>query len=302
LVFLTGFVAAGSRGIGPVVITKEGTQQIILRFGDVINETEPGWSWRIPLVDEVKTYERRLLYLNTEEDVIQTRDQERMVVDNYAMWKIDDLTAFISSFPRGMQQAEKQMDRVVRAAVREIVARHTLTEVLTDQRSEVMEAIRTRVADSFAGTGVAIHDVRINRTELPPAIEENVHARMKTDRDRLARKFRAEGEEQARKIRAAADRNARVVVANARGEAQITRGEGDAESSRIYAAAYEKAPEFYAFVRSLEAYRKTIGEGTTLVLSPESEFFQFLDGSRSGADQRQIVSEELGGAATPRSP
>jgi membrane protease subunit HflC len=302
LVFLTGFVAAGSRGIGPVVITKEGTQQIILRFGDVINETEPGWSWRIPLVDEVKTYERRLLYLNTEEDVIQTRDQERMVVDNYAMWKIDDLTAFISSFPRGMQQAEKQMDRVVRAAVREIVARHTLTEVLTDQRSEVMEAIRTRVADSFAGTGVAIHDVRINRTELPPAIEENVHARMKTDRDRLARKFRAEGEEQARKIRAAADRDARVVVANARGEAQVTRGEGDAESSRIYAAAYGKAPEFYAFVRSLEAYRKTIGEGTTLVLSPESEFFQFLDGSRSSADQRKIVSEELGGTATPRSP
>ena len=286
LALLTGFVAAGSRGIGPVVITREGTQQIILRFGDVINETEPGWSWRVPLLDEVKTYERRLLYLNTEEDVIQTKDQERIVVDNYAMWKIDDLTAFISSFPRGMQQAEKQMDRVVRAGVREIVARHTLTEVLTDRRTEVMEAIRKRVADSFMGTGIAIHDVRINRTELPPAIEKNVHARMKTDRNRLARKYRAEGEEQARKIRAAADRDARVIVANARGEAQVTRGEGDAESTRIYAAAYGKAPEFYAFVRSLEAYRKTIGEGTTLVLSPKSEFFEFLDGSGSSAERR----------------
>ena len=286
LALAAGFVAAGSRGIGPVVITKEGTQQIILRFGDVINETEPGLSWRIPFVDEVKTYERRLLYLNTEEDVIQTKDQERIVVDNYAMWMIDDLTAFISSFPRGMHQAEKQMDRVVRAGVREIVARHTLTEVLTDQRTEVMDAIRARVADSFSGTGIAIHDVRINRTELPPAIEKNVHARMKTDRDRLARKYRAEGEEQARKIRAAADRDARVVVANARGEAQVTRGEGDAESSRIYAAAYGQAPEFYAFVRSLEAYRKTIGEGTTLVLSPESEFFKFLDGGGLIADPR----------------
>jgi membrane protease subunit HflC len=286
LAMLTGFVAVGSRGIGPIVITKEGTQQIILRFGDVINETEPGWSWRVPLLDEVKTYERRLLYLNTEEDVIQTKDQERIVVDNYAMWKIDDLTAFISSFPRGMHQAEKQMDRVVRAGVREIVARHTLTEVLTDRRSEVMEAIRKRVADSFSGTGIAIHDVRINRTELPPAIEKNVHARMKTDRNRLARKYRAEGEEQARKIRAAADRDARVIVANARGEAQVTRGEGDAESTRIYAAAYGKAPEFYAFVRSLEAYRKTIGEGTTLVLSPDSEFFEFLAGSGSSAERR----------------
>ena len=286
LALVTGFVAAGNLGIGPVVITKEGTQQIILRFGEVINETEPGWSWRVPLLDEVKTYERRLLYLNTEEDVIQTKDQERIVVDNYAMWKIDDLTAFISSFPRGMRQAEKQMDRVVRAGVREIVARHTLTEVLTDRRSDVMEAIRKRVADSFSGTGIAIHDVRINRTELPPAIEKNVHARMKTDRDRLARKYRAEGEEQARKIRAAADRDATVIVANARGEAQVTRGAGDAESTRIYAAAYGKAPEFYAFVRSLAAYRKTIGEGTTLVLSPESEFFEFLDGIDSSADRR----------------
>ncbi len=286
LLLVTGFVAAGSRGIGPVVITKEGTQQIILRFGEVINETEPGWSLRVPLLDEVKTYERRLLYLNTEQDVILTKDQERIVVDNYAMWKIDDLTLFISSFPRGMQQVEKQMDRVVRAGVREIVARHTLAEVLTDQRSEIMEGIRARVADSFSDTGVSVKDVRINRTELPDAIEKNVHARMKADRERLARKFRAEGEEEARKIRAAADRDAKVIVAKARGKAHVTRGEGDAESTRIYAAAYGKAPEFYAFVRSLEAYRKTIGEGTTLILSPDSEFFQFFGDSGAAIDGR----------------
>ena len=281
VVLLWVFVAIGNRGIGPVVITQEGAQQIILRFGDVINETEPGWSLRIPLLDEVRIYERRLLYLNTEQDVIQTKDQERIVVDNYAMWKIDDLTAFISSFPKGISQAEKQMDRVVRAGVREVVARHTLAEVLSDRRSEIMEAIRKRVADSFAGTGIAVHDGRINRTELPAAIEKNVHARMKTDRERMARKYRAEGEEQARTIRAAADREAKVIVANARGKAQIIRGEGDAQSTRIYAAAYGKAPEFYAFTRSLEAYRKTIGEGTTLILSPDSEFFQFF--VKSGA-------------------
>ena len=281
VVLLWVFVAIGNRGIGPVVITQEGAQQIILRFGDVINETEPGWSLRIPLLDKVRIYERRLLYLNTEQDVIQTKDQERIVVDNYAMWKIDDLTAFISSFPKGISQAEKQMDRVVRAGVREVVARHTLAEVLSDRRSEIMEAIRKRVADSFAGTGIAVHDVRINRTELPAAIEKNVHARMKTDRERMARKYRAEGEEQARTIRAAADREAKVIVANARGKAQIIRGEGDAQSTRIYAAAYGKAPEFYAFTRSLEAYRKTIGEGTTLILSPDSEFFQFF--VKSGA-------------------
>lgn len=286
LLLLTALVAAGNRGLGPVVITEEGTQQIILRLGHVIRETKPGWSLRVPILDDVKTYERRLLYLNTEPDVIQTKDQERIVVDNYAMWKIDDITAFISSFPKGMQQAEKQMDRVVRAGVREIIARHTLAEVLTDQRSEIMAAIRQRVAESFADTGIAIHDVRINRTELPPAIEKNVHARMKTDRDRLARKYRAEGEEQARKIRAAADRDAQVIVAKAKGQSQVSRGEGDAESTRIYAAAYGKDPEFYAFVRSLEAYRKSIGEGTTVILSPDSEFFQFFVGS-GGANERR---------------
>jgi membrane protease subunit HflC len=281
-----GAIAAGNRGIGPVVITPEGEQQIIMRFGDVVNETEPGLSWRVPFLDEVRSFERRLLYLNTEQDVIQTKDQERIVVDNYAMWKITDLTAFISAFPRGMNQAERQMDRVVRAGVREVIARHTLTEVLTDKRSEIMDAIRKGVADSFADTGIAVHDVRINRTELPAGIEKSVHERMRADRERLARKYRAEGDERARTIRAAADREATVIVANARGEAEVTRGEGDAESTRIYAAAYGKAPEFYAFVRSLEAYRKTIGEGTTLILSPDSEFFQFFGGSGAAVDGR----------------
>jgi membrane protease subunit HflC len=279
VVAATALVAAGSRDIGPLVITKEGTQQIRLRFGDPRAVVQPGPSWRIPLIEEMKTYDRRLLYLNTEQDVIQTRDQERIMVDNYAMWRIDDPKAFLSSFPKGMQQAEKQMDRVVRARVREVVARHTLTQVLTDLRAQIMTEIRDGVTESFLETGIAIHDVRINRTELPPGIELNVYARMRTDRERLARKYRAEGEEEARRIRAEADRDARIVVAKARGEAEISRGEGDAQATRIYAEAYGRDPGFFAFVRSLEAYRKTIGEGTTLILSPESEFFKFFGSS-----------------------
>jgi len=285
-VLLVGAIAAGNRDLGPVVITREGTQQIIMRFGDVVNETEPGLSWRVPFIDEVRTFERRLLYLNTEQDVIQTKDQERMVVDNYAMWRITDLTAFISSFPRGVKQAERQMDRVVRAGVREVVARHTLTEVLTDKRSEIMASIRKGVADSFVDTGIAIQDVRINRTELPTGIEESVHKRMRADRERLARKHRAEGDERARTIRAGADRTAQVIVATAKGESEISRGEGDAESARIYAAAYGQDPKFYAFTRSLEAYRNTIGEGTTVILSPDSEFFQFFISSGAATEGR----------------
>jgi membrane protease subunit HflC len=151
--------------------------------------------------------------------------------------------------------------------------------VLTDLRAQIMTEIRDGVTESFLETGIAIHDVRINRTELPPGIELNVYARMRTDRERLARKYRAEGEEEARRIRAEADRDARIVVAKARGEAEISRGEGDAQATRIYAEAYGRDPGFFAFVRSLEAYRKTIGEGTTLILSPESEFFKFFGSS-----------------------
>jgi membrane protease subunit HflC len=282
IVLLLGCAAliiAGGYGWGPVVVTQEGSQKIILFMGKDRAVTQPGWALRFPLLDSIQEYDSRLLYLNTAPDVIQTKDQERIVVDNYAMWRIEDATHFLESFPTGRKQAEKQIDRVVRAGVREVVARHTLTEVLTDKRTAIMEEIRKEAAKTFAGTGVAITDVRINRTELPDGVEKNVYARMKTDRERLARKYRAEGGEQARRIRAEADREAQVIVATARGAAEVVRGEGDATAARIYAEAYGHDPDFFAFVRSLEAYRKTIGKGTTLVLSPDSEFFQFFGSS-----------------------
>ncbi len=274
----TALIAAGNVGWGPIVITKEGQQQLILSLGPPRAVIEPGWSLRFPFIEEVVTFDKRLLYLNTESDVIQTIDQERIVVDNYVMWRILDPIGFQSSFPGGRIQAEKQIDRVVRARVREVIGTKTLTQVLTDQRIEIMRTVGKDSAAALASSGISIEDVRINRTELPPSIEKNVFARMQGDRDRLARKHRAEGEEQARLIRARADRDALVLVARARGKAAITRGEGDAQAARIYAESYDVDPDFYAFVRSLEAYRKTIGVGTTVVLSPESEFFQYLGG------------------------
>jgi membrane protease subunit HflC len=283
-----GLVALGQVGVGPIVITAEGQQKIILLFGTPRKVTLPGPDLRIPLLEEVRTYERRLLYLNTEPLPIQTRDEERLVVDNYVVWTIDDPIAFHASFPEGPFQAEAQIDRIVRADVREVVGRHTLREVLTDRRGDVMSEITARSDTSLQKDGISIQDVRINRTELPKGTEANVYARMKTERERLARKYRAEGEEKARKIRAEADREALVIVANARRESELARGEGDARAAAIYAESYEKAPLFYDFVRSLQAYRKTIGEGTTLVFSPNSEFFRYLqttlpDAGRNGA-------------------
>jgi len=151
--------------------------------------------------------------------------------------------------------------------------------VLDSQRAEIMREITARTQAKVGGFGIEVADVRINRTELPTGAEESVYARMKTERERLGRKNRAEGDERARRIRAEADRDARIIIANARRDAEIARGQGDAEATRIHAEAYTTDAEFYSFVRSLEAYRKTIGEETTLVLSPDSEFFQYLQGT-----------------------
>jgi membrane protease subunit HflC len=161
--------------------------------------------------------------------------------------------------------------------VREVIGRHTLTQVLKEMRQAIMTEITARTTAILAEYGIAVADVRINRTELPEGTEDSVYARMNAERQRLAKRNRAEGEEKARRIRAEAGREAVVIVAHARRDAEIARGVGDAQATRIYAEAYNQDPEFYDFRRSLEAYRKTIGANTTLVLSPRAEFFRFLE-------------------------
>lgn len=282
----TGLIAAGRYDLGPMVITREDELKVILTLGDPRKVTDPGWTLRVPLIETVRTYDRRLLTLDMEPASLQTKDQERLEIDNYVVWHIREPVLFYSSFPVGMTQAELQIDRAVRASVREVIGQHTFQEVVTDLRGEIMTRITQSAGGKLGELGVQIEDVRLNKTEPPPAARQNIYARMQTERERLARKYRAEGEERARRIRAEADREARVIVANATKKAEILRGEGDARATAIYAAAYSSAPEFYAFMRSLEAYRKTIDENTTLVLSPNTEFFQFfrgVDGVSGGA-------------------
>jgi len=275
----TGLVAAGNFGLGPVVITREDQQKVILFLSRAQRVTSPGASLRWPFLETELPYERRWLYLNTKADTIPTGDGEQLTVDNYAIWRIQDAIAFRRTFPEGMgmQAAETAIDRAVRDDVREVLGRHTLEQVLDAQRAEIMREITQRTRAKLEAFGIEIADVRINRTELPPGTEGSVYARMKTERERLGRKSRAEGEERARRIRAEADRDARVIVANAERDAEIARGLGDAEAARIYGEAYATDPDFYEFMRSLEAYRKSIDEKTTLVLSPEAEFFRFFE-------------------------
>lgn len=280
---LTGLVAAGKVGLGPIVITREDEQKLILFLSEPRRVTAPGPSLRWPLLETVVTYDRRWLYLNSEADTIQTGDGEQLTLDNYAIWRIRDPMVFRRTFPAGEIAAEKGVDRAVRDGVREVIGRHTLEEVLDLDREAIMGEITERTRAKVSGFGIDVADVRINRTELPVGTEESVFARMTTERERLGRKSRAEGEERARRIRAEADRDASVIVANARRDGEFARGEGDAEAARIYAEAYSTDRGFYEFQRSLEAYRKSIDEGTTLVLSPDAEFFRYFESSNPGA-------------------
>jgi len=274
---LAALVKAGEYGIGPVVVTREDEQKLILLLGDPRERaTEPGLALRLPFLEEVRTLDRRWLHLNSKPRLVQTIDRERIVVDNYVIWRIADPLQFYKSFPTGIEKAELQIDREVGGNLREVVGQHSIPQVLTEKRDEMMSEVTEKSAEALKRFGIEVRDVRINRTELPAGAEENVYARMRAERERLARKHRAEGEEQARTIRADADRRARVIVAEAREKAERLRGAGDAESARIYAAAYSRDPGFYEFVRSLEAYRKALGEGTTLVLPPDHEFFHTL--------------------------
>jgi len=287
-----GLVAAARYDIGPLVITKEGQQKIVFLFNEARSVTRPGLSLRfgIPVIERVEQYDTRWQYLNTETQSIQTRDGEQLQIDNYVIWRIEDPKQFRTRFPAGTSDAKKRIDRIVRDDVREVVGRHTLGEALMDERKQIMREITSRTQSMLGDFGIAVADVRINRTELPAGTEDSVYARMNTERERLAKKNRAEGEERARRIRAEADREAQVIVANARRDAEITRGEGDAKAVQIYAEAYGAAPEFYALMRTLEAYRKTLDGNTTLVLAPDSDFFRFLkgvNGARAGSSRRE---------------
>ncbi len=281
LLVLAGFAAlvwAGGKGYGPLVVTPVDEQRIVLVFGRPVSVlTEPGLSLRMPLVGDVRSFDKRLLYFNAEPLPIQTRDEERIVVDNYVVWRIVDPLQYFEAFPTGRSSADLQIDRVVRARVRQVIGQRTLSEVLTAARVDIMKEITEATNAGLRGTGIVVEDVRINRTELPRGTETNVFARMRAERQRLSRQLRAEGEAEGRRIRAEAEREAVILVSEAKRDADVLRGEGDAEAARVYAEAYAADAAFYDFTRTLEAYRTVIPRNTTLVLPPGNDFFRLFE-------------------------
>ncbi len=247
-------------------------------FGLALNRPnliEPGWYVRVPFLHEFYRYDRRNLHYHSTPHSLNTVDRTLVDLDYYVIWRISNPQRFFES-NRGEAAALQRIDELTYSEVREAVNQHTLRDLLSDRRGQVEREITSSAAGALEPLGVAVVDVRIGGTLYPGANIVRFYERMRTERSRFALKFRAEGEQQARGIRSKADGDSQVILAEAERESLRLRGEGDAEAARTYADVYGGDPEFYTFVRSLEAYRKSLDAETTIVLSPKSDFLKYL--------------------------
>lgn len=272
VIALLGVVAASS-----LFTVQETEQALILQFGEpkrVIQE--PGLNAKIPFIQDVVILDRRVLDVDPPIEEVILADQKRLKVDSFARYHITDPLKFYQSV--GTEAVvEQRLSSIVRSALRRVLGSVTLAAVLSDERTEVMGDIRDQVNAEAINFGTDIVDVRIRRADLPEETSQSIYARMRSEREREAAEFRAQGQEQSQQIRSRADRERTVILAEAQRRAQTLRGEGDNQSLHILAEATSVDPEFYAFYRTLEAYRNSLrGSDTTYVISPSGDFFRYF--------------------------
>ena len=277
--FSIGFVALLLFTILSALFTVDQTKQaLVLQFGEpkrIIQE--PGLAIKLPFIQDVEYYEKRVLSLIPQdaEEVILA-DQKRILVDAYARYRISNPLLFYQTV-RNEFGARTHLESIIDSSVRRVLGSETLASILTGMRNNINDNIKDEVEESVTSLGIEIIDVRLRRADYPESTSQNIFNRMKSEREREAKEFRATGEEEAQKIRADAEKTRTVIVAEAARKAQENRGRGDSEAIEIYANSFGKDADFFSFYRSMEAYRAAIGESeTSMVLSPDSEFFRFF--------------------------
>jgi len=295
-----------------IFIVNEREQAIVLRFGEINRVIrEPGIYFKVPtgFVDTVQKIEDRLLSFEIEDIRVQVRDGRRYIVDAFVAFRVIDPRRFRENVSGSLEIARENMRTRLDAALRRVYGQQSFEAALSEQRGEMMVDVRDQLRPLANEVGIEIVDVRIKRTDLLPEVSQQTFERMKAERLAEAAELRARGTELAARIRAEADREAVVTVAEAEREAEILRGEGDAERSRIFADVFQRNPDFFEFYRSMRAYERAIGAGTTLVLSPDSQFFQFFrspDGTGANAEPAGAAppapAPDVTGSALPRAP
>ena len=271
--------------ISAVFTVDERERALVLQFGEVVTVKEdPGLAFKIPLIQEVVKYDKRILALETQSLEVTPADDRRLVVDAFARWRIQDVVKFRRAVgASGIDGATSRLQRIINAEMRAVLGSVDSGTVLSADRVALMNQIRDKARIQALSLGVEIVDVRIKRADLPEQNLSATFARMRAEREREAADEIARGKEAAQRVRALADRTVVETVSIAQKEADIIRGEADANRNAIFAEAFGKDPEFFAFYRSLNAYEASLqGSNTTLVLSPDSEFFDYLKTDRLG--------------------
>jgi membrane protease subunit HflC len=263
-------------GASPFFVVDVTQTAIVIQLGKPVRTiTEPGLRLKVPVIQNVVYFDKRLLdYDAVSQDVITT-DKKTLLIDNFAKWRIKDPLKVYEAF-QTQQGALARLDDIIYSELRVELGRHTLSEIVSKTRSELMEIVTVRANEKAFPYGIEVEDVRIKRADLPEQNEKAVFTRMQAEREREAKRYRSEGAEEAQKIRSEAEKEREILLAEAYKTSQALMGGGDAQAFKTYAQAYGRDPEFFEFMRSMEAYTKALDKDTTLVLSPDSEFFRFL--------------------------
>ena len=267
-----------------VFIVDEGQKGIVVQFGKVKRVDsgeprlyEPGLHFKVPLIDQVRKMDARIQTIDSQADRFVTSEKKDLIIDSYVKWKIEDFSKYYLATGGGNKlQAEDLLKRKINNGLRSEIGNRTIKDIVSGERSTVMEDALMKMARS-SELGIKVVDVRIKQINLPVEVSNSIYQRMRAERTAVAREHRSQGREKAEILRADIDRKVTVMIADAESNARQLRGEGDAEAAKIYADSYKKDPEFFSFVRSMEAYRKSFAGGNDLmVLKPDSEFFRYL--------------------------
>ena len=277
--FLIVVIALGALAVYTgTFIVDEREKALVVRFGEIKRaENDPGLYFKLPVLDDLIYVEDRVLFFESRDKPVQVVDSRRYLVDTITMYRVTDPKRFRESVQASLTRARDRIDTRLEAALKATYGKRTFEAALSVERATMMREIRDQLIPQARDLGIEIVDVRIRRTDLLPEVLKSTYDRMSAERLAEAEQIRAVGNERRLTIRAQADRRAIVLVSEAQRDAEIIRGQGDAERNRLFAEAFTRDPEFFAFYRSMQAYAKSLqGDGTTLVLNPDSEFFEFF--------------------------
>jgi membrane protease subunit HflC len=238
--------------------------------------TEPGLYFKIPVLQKVRYFSKQLLDNDSPPTEVITRDKKNLLIDNFSLYRIVDPLKFLETV-RTENGARSRLDDIVYSELRVEIGTHDLMDVVTENRNLIMAKVTEQSNIKAAEYGIEMADVRIKRVDLPPEIANSIFNRMRTERQRIAMEYRSEGKEESTKIRAQTDKEKTILIAEAYKQEQTIRGQGDGLATKIYADSFSKDPKFYNFIRSMEAYKKSLKTGTTILLSEDSEFLNFLN-------------------------